>query len=72
MISYNEVILEKAEAAEITDFRQEFLKKNATKFIVLNCDEEQYGKIANSNPHIKLNLIRGKLEIMGVLEDTGM
>jgi len=46
------------------------LEKNATKFIVLNCGEELYYKIALLNPHIKINLIRGKLEIMPVLEDT--
>jgi len=71
MASY-EIILEKAEAAKIIDFRQEFLEKKATKFIVPNCSEELYNKIVNSNPHIKLNLIRGKLEIMSVLPRTGM
>ena len=72
MASYKEIILEKAEAAKIIDFRQELLEQNATKVIVPNCSEELYKKIANSNPHIKLNLIRGELEIMIVSAHTGM
>ena len=72
MASYKEIILEKAETEKIIDFRQEFLEKNATKFIVSDCSKELYYKIASSNPHIKLNLIRGKLEIVPVLACTGM
>jgi hypothetical protein len=72
MASYKEIILEKDEDAKIIDFRQAIFEKKATKIIVPNCSEELYKKIANSNPHIKLNLIRGKLEIMIVSAHTGM
>ncbi|CAG8582279.1 3650_t:CDS:2 [Ambispora gerdemannii] len=40
------------------------------KLGVPNCSEQLFEKIAFANPHLRMNLIEGQLEIMSVLEET--
>ncbi len=48
------------------------LKKTRTRYIIPDCSEELFEEIAQANPHTRMNLIEGQLEIMPVLEETGM
>ena len=42
------------------------------KLIVPNCSEQLFEEIAHTNPHLRMNLIEGQLELMPVLEETSM
>ena len=42
------------------------------KLIVPNCSEQLFEEIAHTNPHLRMNLIKGQLEIIPVLEETSM
>ncbi|CAG8720347.1 11297_t:CDS:2, partial [Ambispora leptoticha] len=40
------------------------------KLIVPNCSEQLFKEIAHANPHLRMNLIEGQLELIPVLKET--